>query len=880
MPQISSTCPYCGVGCGVEVSIVENSDLKSQSPLVLGEKNHPANFGRLCSKGSALAETLFDVEGGRRLTHPSVDNKNVTWSEATKTVAKKIAESIQKHGKDSVAFYLSGQLLTEDYYVANKLMKGFIGTANVDTNSRLCMSSAVAGYKRAFGSDSVPCCYEDLELADLIVLVGSNAAWTHPVLYQRMVAAKETNSDLRVVLIDPRKTASNDLADLHLPLAPSSDGFLYQGLLGYLIEHKAIDQDYIDKYTDGFEQAEMQAKTLSIDTVLQKTQLQEDVLLTFYSWFAETTKTVSFYSQGINQSATGTDKCNAIINCHLATGKIGYPGAGPFSITGQPNAMGGREVGGLANQLAAHMDFAPDDVDRVKRFWQSPKIATQPGLKAVELFDAIDSGKIKVLWIMATNPAVSLPNSNKVREALSKYETVIVSDVTNTDTTQYADILLPALAWSEKDGTVTNSERRISRQRSFCDGPGSAKADWWVLTQVAKELGHGKHFQYFSPRDVFVEHAQLSEFENNGARDFDISGLSQLSAQEYDNLLPIQWPVNNQNPRGTARLFEDGRFFTPNKRAQFVSLIPKLADCFEHEFVLNTGRLRDQWHTMTRTGEAPSLAGHDDVPTVQIHPLDAKNLELSHNAFAELSNDLGRFIAQVDVTNAVTQGQLYSPIHWTDQFASDGVVSKVVSPEVDPISGQPESKASAVSVKGFECSQWAKIVSREPISKVQWGYWVESKIHQGYVTLVGCSDLVDWQEWLRDHCSEPADQIRYLNPIAQSEAFIASSAEQVETLVLIEQRVENLPSLIWLEDAFDSPIKDIKTLLRGEMAERDTLICGCFRTSRKKIMTAIQTGSNTQKLLANSLGCGSKCGSCRPELNQLLLDAKSIEANI
>ncbi|MCL4126185.1 UNVERIFIED_CONTAM: hypothetical protein GTU68_013845 [Idotea baltica] len=880
MSQVSSTCPYCGVGCGVEVSIAENSDLMSERPLVLGAKKHPANFGRLCSKGSALAETLFDKNNGRRLTHPRVGNADVSWDEATKTVAKRIADSIQEHGKDSVAFYLSGQLLTEDYYVANKLMKGFIGTANVDTNSRLCMSSAVAGYKRAFGSDSVPCCYEDIELADLIVLVGSNAAWTHPVLYQRMVAAKETNPNLRIVLIDPRKTASDDLADLHLPLAPSSDGFLFQGLLSYLIEHQAIDKDYIDEHTDGFALAATQANALPIDTVLERTLLQKDALLTFYSWFAETKKTVSFYSQGVNQSATGTDKCNAIINCHLATGKIGYAGAGPFSITGQPNAMGGREVGGLANQLAAHMDFAPGDVERVKRFWQSPTIATEPGLKAVELFDAIDAGQIKVLWIMATNPAVSLPNSNKIRQALSKCETVIVSDVTHTDTTQYADITLPALAWSEKNGTVTNSERCISRQRSFCNAPGLAKADWWALTEVAKKLGYGEHFQYQSPKDVFVEHAQLSAYENNGTRSFDISGLSQLGTEEYDNLVPIQWPVNEKNPQGTTRLFEDGKFFTSNERAQFISSTPILVEFFEHDFVLNTGRLRDQWHTMSRTGKAESLTGHDDVPIVQIHLIDAKNLGLNQYSFAELYNDLGRFIAQVDVTNTVTQGQLYSPIHWNDQFASDSVVSKIVSPEVDPISGQPESKASGVSIKEFKCVQWAKIVSREPISKGQWAYWAESKTKQGYVTLVGCENLLDWQEWLRDQLRESADQIRYTNPIAQSETLIGSSAEQVELLILVDQRVESLPSFIWLEDAFDTSVKNLKTLLRGEMAERDALICGCFRTSRKKITSAIQTGSNTQQLLADSLGCGSKCGSCRPELNQLLLDAKSAEINI
>ena len=413
----------------------------------------------------------------------------VSWDNATSAIADKISSSIEEHGRGSVAFYLSGQLLTEDYYVANKLMKGFIGTANVDTNSRLCMASAVVAYKRAFGSDTVPCSYEDIDAAELIVLIGSNAAWTHPVLYQRMVAAKQANPNLKVVLIDPRKTASCDIADLHLAITPSSDNFLFQGLLKYLIETYSTDEVYIQNHTDGFDGASLVADGLELSDIANQVSVDEADLLQFFEWFAETKNVVSFYSQGINQSATGTDKCNSIINCHLATGKIGYEGAGPFSITGQPNAMGGREVGGLSNQLAAHMDFKEDDCDRVQRFWQSPRIATEAGLKAVDLFDAVADGRIKVIWVLATNPAVSLPNSNKIREALALCPTVIVSDVTHTDTGSYADILLPAEEWSEKNGTVTNSERRISRQRQFRESPGQAKPDWWALTEVAKKLG-------------------------------------------------------------------------------------------------------------------------------------------------------------------------------------------------------------------------------------------------------------------------------------------------------------------------------------------------------------------------------------------------------
>ena len=881
MSEILSTCPYCGVGCGVAVSIDDSADSSAskKKPLVLASKVHPANFGRLCSKGSALGETLLSVKQSNRITAPSIDGNIVTWDDATDSIAQKIDESIKTHGKESVAFYLSGQLLTEDYYVANKLIKGFIGTANVDTNSRLCMASAVVGYKRAFGSDTVPCSYEDLEYADLIVLIGSNAAWTHPVLYQRMVAAKETNPNLRVVLIDPRKTASDDIADLHLPLAPSSDAFLFQGLLNYLVENDAIDQDYIDQNTDGFEDAVADAGKLSLDDIVEKTCVNKNDLVAFYKLFAKTKKTISFYSQGINQSATGSDKCNAIINCHLASAKIGYVGAGPFSITGQPNAMGGREVGGLANQLAAHMDFAPADVDRVQRFWNSPLIASEAGLKAVDLFDAIDEGKIKVLWVMATNPAVSLPDSNKVRRALEKCETVIVSDITHTDTSKYADIILPALGWSEKDGTVTNSERRISRQREFVKAPGVAKPDWWAMAQVGQKMGYKDAFDYQSPRDVFVEHAQLSSFENDGSRDFDISGLAQLSETQYNDLKPIQWPVNQANPNGTERMFTDGKFFTANKKAKFITNTAQLFDTLEttnteHKLVLNTGRLRDQWHTMTRTGLAPTLTSHDDVPFVQINPTDAANAELHENMFAELYNQFGSFVARVEITDSVTPKQLFSPIHWTDQFASNGVVSSVVSPEVDPISGQPESKASKVSIRKFDCKSWAKLVTLNPIKNNDWAYWAQSKTKQGYITLVGYNDDLEWRTWLNETIGQTQQKeqalsfTQYVNPIKQTEAFVARGEDTIQALVFACNKVEDLPSFIWLDEAFVN--ENIKELIQGEVGATDELICSCFRTSRKKMEAAIEAGSKTQEALAVSLGCGSKCGSCRPEINRLL----------
>ena len=485
---VATTCPYCGVGCGVRVQ-------GAQQP-VAGDDAHPANAGRLCVKGSALHETLVAqgrlLQPMRRTAEGPSGLQPVGWDDALDEVAGRFARTIAEHGPDSVAFYVSGQLLTEDYYVANKLMKGYIGSANIDTNSRLCMSSAVAGHKRAFGEDVVPGCYEDFELADVIVLVGSNTAWCHPVLYQRIVAAKEQRPEMKIVVVDPRRTPTCDIADLHLPLLPGSDVPLFNGLLAWLDAHGARDQAYVAAHTKGLEAALAAAVDSAgdIDAAARACGVQRDKLEAFYALFAAHEKVVTLFSQGVNQSGQGTDKVNSIINCHLLTGRIGRPGMGPFSMTGQPNAMGGREVGGLANTLAAHLDFEPAQRALVQRFWNSPRIASRPGLKAVDLFEAVYSGAVKAIWIVATNPVVSLPDADRVREALRRCEFVVVSDVMqDTDTTQLAHLLLPALGWGEKDGTVTNSERCISRQRAFRPAPGEARPDWWALSAVASRIG-------------------------------------------------------------------------------------------------------------------------------------------------------------------------------------------------------------------------------------------------------------------------------------------------------------------------------------------------------------------------------------------------------
>jgi len=877
---IQTTCPYCGVGCGISAQV----DAANRRVTINGDDSHPANFGRLCSKGSALGDTI-ELKG--RLLQPSIYGRETIWAEALDLVADKFISTIEQYGPDAVAIYGSGQLLTEDYYVANKLMKGFIGSGNMDTNSRLCMSSSVAGHKRAFGADTVPGCYEDYEHAELIILIGSNTAWCHPVSFQRIRAAKEANPSLKIVVIDPRRTASCDIADLHLPLASGSDAWLFNGLLNYVGVAPRTNPSYIEQHTEGYAEALTAADGSSIEHVAEQCRLNKEDLQRFYDWFATTDKVMSLYSQGINQSSSGTDKVNAIINCHLATEKIGKPGSGPFSLTGQPNAMGGREVGGLSHQLAAHMDFSSTgDIERVARFWNTSNIAQKPGYPAVELFDAIYDGKVKALWIMGTNPVVSLPNADKVKQALQRCEFVVVSDcIANTDTTALAHVLLPAQGWSEKDGTVTNSERRISRQRALFKPAGNAKPDWWILTQVARRMGFEQAFPYQSPVEIFREHAALSGFENHGSRDFDISAFADISPETYDRLQPTQWPVNQQYPQGRARLFDDGRFYTPSGKAQFIAITPSAPGMLpnaDYPLILNTGRLRDQWHTMTRTAIAAKLNQHKPEPFVEIHPDDAARYGLIQNGLASIENSLGSMLARVQITGSQLPGNVFVPMHWTAQYASHGRMGALVNPFVDPVSKQPESKHTPVRIKPYLPVWQGFILSRHELSAITSDYWVKIKGEQFYrYELAGDTLPEDWQEWAKQYGGDVDNSQwqEYQDPAKGTYRTALLVGNQLQSVIFITTD-SNLPERGWLTSLFEKTELD-KTermaLLTGlppaGVSDAGTIVCACFNVGEQTIKTAIKTqGLKTHQEVGRCLKAGTNCGSCVPEIKLLLLN--------
>jgi assimilatory nitrate reductase catalytic subunit len=879
-PSTLTTCPYCGVGCGVIATVKNNGTIE-----IKGDPDHPANFGRLCSKGSALAETL-DLED--RLLYPEINGKQTSWETALEHVASRILQSIEVYGPESVAFYVSGQLTTEDYYVANKLMKGFIGTANIDTNSRLCMSSAVAGYKRAFGADFVPCNYSDLEQADLILIVGSNTAWCHPVIYQRIIQAREDNPALKIIVIDPRKTMTCDIADLHLPIKPGTDVALFNGLLNHLRREDALDWKFLEDYTEGFAAALQTAKddAPSIPYTARVCDLNELDVAEFFRLFSRINKTVTLFSQGVNQSSQGTDKVNAIINCHLATGRIGKSGTGPFSITGQPNAMGGREVGGLANQLAAHMDMDnPEHLKRVRKFWGSFTIADKPGLKAVELLDAIHRGEIKTLWIMATNPVVSLPDADKVRDAIKKCETVIVSDcIRHTDTNQYADILLPALAWGEKDGTVTNSERCISRQRKFLVSPGEANPDWWIVTQVAQRMGFEKAFAYNTNADIFREHATLSGFENNGQRDFDISALANLDDEQYDRFEPVQWPIKaNQTDR--QKNLSDGVFFHENGKARFIAVTyqaPVNAVDIEYPFILNTGRVRDHWHTLSRTGKSPRLSQHISEPYAEIHPDDAARMKIADRQLMQVTSRWGSVIIRSRINNGQRQGSIFVPIHWNDQYASQARINSIVNPVTDPISGQPESKHTPVNIFPLNMAWEGFLITRKPLKTPLGPYWVKYRgDNYWHYELAGTHIPENWQEWahsLMQYHHALSDWLEYSDASIGRYRAADIRNGKLENCLFIARDQTQLPDRNWLQSLFrEKTLEKIQRacLLAGRSADKaqDTghIVCSCFSVGRKTITRAIfEKGFSNITQIGEYLQAGTNCGSCIPELRQLL----------
>ena len=859
---VSTTCPYCGVGCG----IVVRPDGKGGAT-VEGDPAHPANRGRLCSKGAALGETLSLED---RLLHPEIDGRRVSWETALDTVANGLRDVIEQHGPDAVAFYVSGQLLTEDYYSANKLIKGFLGTANIDTNSRLCMASSVAGHKRAFGSDTVPGLYEDFELADLVVLIGSNLAWCHPVLFQRLEVAKRVRPTMKIVVIDPRRTETCDIADLHLAIRPGTDVTLFNALLADLHRRGLADKRFVDRHTVGLDDALIAARASDIEAC----GLSVAEVAMFFDWFAKMERSVTLYSQGVNQSSAGVDKVNALINCHLLTGRIGRPGMGPFSITGQPNAMGGREVGALSNTLAAHMEFAPADIDRVGRFWKAPRMATRPGLKAVDLFEAVEAGRVKAIWIMATNPVDSLPNADHVRAALKGCELSIVSEaIRATDTVDACRIRLPALAWAEKDGTVTNSERNISRQRPFLPPPGEARQDWWILAEVAKRLGHGKAFAWNGVADIFREHAALSAFENDGARDFDLGDKAQVSDAGYESMEPFVWGRTKGR-----RFFADGGFFHSDGRARFIATAtrdPVNAPSAERPLILNTGRVRDQWHTMTRTGKSVRLAGHRPEPMLDMHPLDAASRDIAEGDIAEVTSEWGSGVLRVHVSDSLRAGEAFAPMHWTAQTSRRGRINAAVNPAVDPISGQPELKHTPVEIRRLDMRWHGTILARRPVMIPEVSYWARIR-GAGYHAYVVAGD----QPFAGAQRSLSA-ALRATNPgpLLNGDAGVTAiiSDGRVEAVMVVgEARDESA------RDRF-APFMAIgrltveqrnELLHGGAESDRGGEICACFNVSCGAVEKAIACGAATLDAVGSATRAGTNCGSCRPEIRALLRAAR------
>jgi len=867
MTPVRTTCPYCGVGCG----LIATPDGKGGLS-VKGDPAHPANLGRLCSKGTALAETV-GLEG--RILSPQIGGQPATWDSALDLIAARFRQAIADHGPDSVAFYLSGQMLTEDYYVANKLMKGFIGSANIDTNSRLCMASSVAGHRRAFGSDTVPGTYEDLDQADLVVLVGSNLAWCHPVLYQRLAAAKKARGT-RVVVVDPRRTATCDLADLHLALAPGSDAALFNAALVALADRGAVDTRYLADHVTGFDAALAEAR--ASDPAL--TGLPAADLATFLDWFTAIEKTVTVYSQGINQSSSGTDKVNAILNCHLASGRIGRPGMGPFSVTGQPNAMGGREVGGLANMLACHLDIEdPAHRAAVQGFWASPAMAAKPGLKAVDLFRAAGSGQIKALWIIHTNPAVSMPDADRVAQAITDCDFVVVSDITRTDTTRLADVVLPATAWAEKSGTVTNSDRIISRQRKVLPAPGQARDDWRMIADVAARMGWGEAFAWPDAGAIFAEYAALSGVAGQLGRDFDISGLQHA---DYDALPPTRWPVSATRQGG--RFFGDGQFYTPDARARMLPITPRLPEARSgkrYPFRLNTGRIRDQWHTMTRTALSPRLSQHIAEPFVEVHPDDARDLDLAPATLARVTSPQGSAILRVSITDAVQRGQVFAPMHWTGDTAPSGRIDALIAGVTDPVSGQPESKGAVVAVQPFGAVWYGFGVSAKPLADPKTEYWAAARHAAGHRTeLAGLQTPADWEAYARALFGLPDAECLSVMDARRGGARLAfmANGRVLAALFVAAEPVQLARGHVAAQIGAATP-----ALLAGRpgagQADPGPTVCACLNVGLHTITAAIVAQRLTSvEAIGAALQAGTSCGSCKPELAALLARAPRLEA--
>ncbi|HYD80915.1 MAG TPA: molybdopterin-dependent oxidoreductase [Paucimonas sp.] len=904
--ESKATCCYCGVGCGV---IVQSDGREIVG--VRGDPDHPANFGRLCTKGSTLHLTARPaLQRQARALYPELrflrtaPRERVSWDAAFDVLARKFAAAIREHGPDSVGFYISGQLLTEDYYVFNKLAKGLIGTNNIDTNSRLCMSSAVAGYKQTLGADAPPACYEDIDHADLIFIAGSNTAYAHPVLYRRIEEARKRNPALKVIVADPRRTDTAREADLFLPLLPGTDVALFNGMLHVCLWEGLIDQAYIDAHTEGFAALKETVRGYTPAHVAQLCGIREDDLVRAARMFGAARAALSLYCQGLNQSSSGTAKNAALINLHLATRQIGKPGAGPFSLTGQPNAMGGREVGGLANLLSAHRDLAnPEHRAEVARLWGVDDVPSKPGKTAIEMFEAARQGEIKILWIACTNPAQSLPDQKLVRAALEKAELVVLQEAyATTATAPYADILLPATTWGEKEGTVTNSERRITRFKPVLDKPAQARHDWEIVIEFARRLevllGRERTlFPYACVEQIWNEHR-----ESTRGRDLDITGLSYAILEQQG---PQQWPFPEGATAGKKRLYEDGIFPTASGRAKFVdATYQPVAEPVDTRFPfrLTTGRLRDQWHGMSRTGTVAQLFAHAAEPAVLMAPIDMERRFIKPGDLVHVTSRRGSQILPAAASDDLRSGQAFIGMHWGEEYlsgrgsAGQGAcgVNTLTVPAFDPYSKQPELKHAAVKILKAEL----------PWRFVAFGWVDEEKAltlqaalrpHMRRFAYAACTlfgrERVGVLFRAADDYPAPAELTALIEAgfgLTGSAVLRYDDARRGNARrMLVENGRLAAVALAgdtsaehWLRDYLENeqPVAKLGRLLLMPSSQapqgfkaRGRIVCACFNVAETEIAEAIGKDEPASlDALQRRLKCGTNCGSCVPELKRMI----------
>jgi assimilatory nitrate reductase catalytic subunit len=913
--QTRSTCPYCGVGCGVIIE--SDNDVVTG---VKGDPDHPANFGRLCTKGTTLALTAQPLRYQQtRAKYPSIDGERSTWDSTLDHCAERFAQTIAKHGPNSVAFYISGQLLTEDYYVFNKLAKGLIGTNNVDTNSRLCMSSAVAGYKQTLGADAPPTCYDDVNHTDCLFIAGSNTAFAHPVLFRRIEDARKLNPAMKVIVVDPRRTDTSAFADLHLAILPGTDVMLFNAMLHVALWEGWVKREYIDAHTQGFDALRDSVRDTNPSLAASVCGVSKEAIIEAARWFATSKATLSLYCQGLNQSSSGTAKNASLINLHLVTQQIGRPGAGPFSLTGQPNAMGGREVGGLANLLSAHRDMAnPSHRAEVAKLWGVDDVPSRRGKSAVELFEALKTGEVKAVWIACTNPAQSMPDLASVHEGLRNAEFVVVQEAyANTETTRFAHVLLPATTWAEKEGTVTNSERCITRVNAAIAPFGEARNDWLIAAQFAQKLkaklaqqesfsAHNISFDYPTAESVWNEHR-----ESTRGRDLDITGLSYQALA----LQPTQWPFADTAKVAKTRLYEDGIFPTESGKAKLV-VTPYRAVTEEitarFPLRLNTGRLRDQWHAMSRTGTLGQLFGHVAEPMIDMAKIDAERRSLKQGDYVLVSSRRGKQILRVNLSEEVRSGQAFIAMHWGSEFLggkSSLGVNGLTCPDVDPVSLQPELKHAAIRIDAVTL----------PFQLLAQGFVKPDKVLDVRNELHTLFDEFDFASCVPFTCSDPTRrdeegvQLRLASEVAVEPARIVALKEKLRDIFEVD--VSNLiqysdprkasvreacldgtqlsyclligdqSSEAWLRQLLQAKadVASFGALLMMATLEppkgfkpQGKVICQCFGITEVKISDALAKLEGTPveilRSLQGQLACGTSCGSCVPELKKMIGD--------